>query len=101
MGARAEIYRILREVTNAGTPVIINSSDALELEGLCDRVLVMSRGRVVETLSGDAVREEHIVAAAVKAATHVHQAGDVVAKPGRSRRSHCSWTTRPRCRFWR
>lgn len=74
VGARAEIYRILREVTAKGTPVIVNSSDAVELEGLCDKVLVMSRGRVVETLEGDDVREERIVAAAVSAATHSHSA---------------------------
>jgi ribose transport system ATP-binding protein len=70
VGARAEIYRILREVSNSGTPVIVNSSDAAELEGLCDQVVVMSRGRVVETLSGADVNEGRIVAAAVSA-THL------------------------------
>ncbi len=71
VGARAEIYRILRDVSGSGTPVIVNSSDAAELEGLCDRVIVLSRGRVVETLSGDDVNEARIVAAAVNAAAHV------------------------------
>jgi ribose transport system ATP-binding protein len=71
VGARAEIYRILREVSNSGTPVIVNSSDAAELEGLCDQVIVMSRGRVVAKLSGDEVLEARIVAAAVKADTRV------------------------------
>lgn len=70
VGARFEIYRILRTVSDAGTPVIVNSSDAVELEGLCDKVIVLSRGQVVETLTGDAVTEERIVAAAVKAETH-------------------------------
>jgi ribose transport system ATP-binding protein len=71
VGARAEIYRILREVSSSGTPVIVNSSDAAELEGLCDKVIVMSRGRVVETLTGADISEERIVAAAVHASTHV------------------------------
>ncbi|MBV1701032.1 MAG: ATP-binding cassette domain-containing protein [Hyphomicrobiales bacterium] len=71
VGARAEIYRILREVSAKGIPVIINSSDAAELEGLCDKVIVMSRGRVVETLVGEDVAEARIVAAAVGALTHV------------------------------
>jgi ribose transport system ATP-binding protein len=75
VGARAEIYRILREVSNAGTPVIVNSSDAAELEGLCDQVIVMSRGRVVARLSGDEVFEARIVAAAVNADTHVGVGG--------------------------
>ena len=71
VGARSEIYRILREVSSSGTPVIVNSSDAAELEGLCDKVIVMSRGRVVETLTGKDVSEERIVAAAVSASSHV------------------------------
>ena len=69
VGARAEIYRILREVSNSGTPVIVNSSDAAELEGLCDKVVVLSRGHVVETLTGADLTEAKIVAAAVHA-TH-------------------------------
>jgi ribose transport system ATP-binding protein len=70
VGARFEIYRILREVSDAGTPVIVNSSDAVELEGLRDKVIVMSRGHLVETLTGDEVTEGRIVAAAVNANTH-------------------------------
>ena len=74
VGARAEIYRILREVSSSGTPVIVNSSDAAELEGLCDKVVVMSRGQVVETLTGADITEAKIVAAAVHA-THIGDAG--------------------------
>jgi len=71
VGARAEIYRILREVSSSGTPVIVNSSDAAELEGLCDKVVVLSRGRAVATLAGEDVSEARIVAAAVNATTHL------------------------------
>ena len=70
VGARAEIYRILREVSGSGTPVIVNSSDAAELEGLCDKVIVLSRGRSVATLTGADVAEGTIVAAAVNAIAH-------------------------------
>ena len=73
VGARAEIYRILREVSSKGTPVIVNSSDAAELEGLCDKVIVMSRGRVVETLVGKDIKEANIIAAAVHATGHAGQ----------------------------
>ena len=52
VGARAEIYRILREVADQGVPVVIASSDTLELEGLCDRVVVMSRGHAVADFRG-------------------------------------------------
>lgn len=70
VGARFEMYRILREISSSGTPVIVNSSDAAELEGLCDRVIVLSKGKVVATLTGDDVVEAKIVAAAVGADHH-------------------------------
>ncbi len=65
IGARAEIYGILRDASSNGIPVVVASSDAKELEGLCDQVLVMSRGHVVATLKGAEVTEERIVSAAV------------------------------------
>ena len=71
VGARAEIYGILRDASARGVPVVVASSDAKELEGLCDQVLVMSRGQVVATLRGDEVTEERIVGAAVSARTEV------------------------------
>src|SRR5712692_4959130 len=70
VGARAEIYRILREVAARGVPVVVASSDTKELEGLCDRVIVMSRGQTVATLEGNAVTEERIVHAAISATAH-------------------------------
>ena len=66
VGARAEIYKILRNVANSGIPVIVNSSDTKELEGLCDRVYVMSRGHIVDSLEGDQVSEQNMVAAAIR-----------------------------------
>lgn len=65
VGARAEIYKILRDTSEQGIPVIVNSSDSKELEGLCDRVYVMSRGHIVSTLEGKEVTENNMVAAAV------------------------------------
>ncbi len=60
MGARSDIYRILRNEAAKGTLVVIVSSDIIELEGLCDRVLVFSSGRVVGELAGDDVSEAAI-----------------------------------------
>ena len=62
VGARAEIYQILRDVSASGIPVVVASSDAKELEGLCDTVIVMSRGHVVDTLRGDELTEERMIA---------------------------------------
>ena len=73
VGARAEIYRILREVSAGGVPVVVASSDTIELEGLCDQVIVMSRGHAVATLEGADVTEERIVHAEISASTHTSQ----------------------------
>jgi ribose transport system ATP-binding protein len=89
VGARAEIYRILREVAARGVPVVVSSSDTKELEGLCDRVVVMSRGQAVATLEGDAVTEERIVHAAISATMHAAQRAEEAART-RSRLSRLS-----------
>lgn len=69
VGARAEIYQILRKTSESGIPVVIASSDSKELEGLCDTVYVMSRGQVVRELHGDDITEENMVHAAVTSTT--------------------------------
>ena len=82
VGARAEIYRILREVSDSGVPVIVASSDAKELEGLCDRVIVLSRGHVVSSLVGDEVTEERMIRAAVESTTHTLRPRSVPVRAG-------------------
>jgi ribose transport system ATP-binding protein len=73
-GARVEIYRNLREIAERGIPVVIASSDSLELEGLCDRIIVFSRGKVVAELEQTQVSEEKIARAIVTANTHREEA---------------------------
>lgn len=60
-GARFEIYKAIRENIREDGTCIVNSSDAQELAGICDRVLVFSRGKIVRELTGDEVTEENIV----------------------------------------
>jgi ribose transport system ATP-binding protein len=74
-GARVEIYRNLREIASEGIPVIVVSSDSLELEGLCDRIIVFSRGTIVAQLTDSAVSEEQIARSIVTANTHREDAG--------------------------
>jgi ribose transport system ATP-binding protein len=61
--SRLDIYRFLREIADSGSAVVVASSDASELAGLCDRILVMSRGRVTDSLVGTEASEESIVGA--------------------------------------
>jgi ribose transport system ATP-binding protein len=65
VGAREEIYEILREQARSGAAVVILSSSAAELDQICDRVIVFSRGRAVKELVGDDVSEHAIAHAAL------------------------------------
>ncbi len=65
VGARFDIYEALRAKANEGAALIVKSSDPPELAGLCDRVGVMSRGRIVDEIRGDELGERRIVEAIV------------------------------------
>ncbi|MGB7860573.1 MAG: sugar ABC transporter ATP-binding protein [Acidimicrobiia bacterium] len=66
VGSRFDIYQALRTRSDAGAALLIKSSDPIELSGLCDRVLVMSRGTIVEEIPGDELDEVRIVEAIVR-----------------------------------
>src|SRR5690606_22165098 len=66
IGARFDIYSALRSRADAGAAILVKSSDPIELSGLCDRVLVMSRGTIVEEIPGDELDEVRIVEAIVR-----------------------------------
>jgi len=63
IGARSEIYQRLRAIADQGLAVLVSSSDGIELEGLCDRVLIFARGRIVHELTGAAVTDAAITEA--------------------------------------
>jgi ribose transport system ATP-binding protein len=65
VAARFDIYDALRAKAKEGVATIVKSSDPLELAGLCDRVVVMSRGTIVDEIPGDELGERRIVEAIV------------------------------------
>jgi ribose transport system ATP-binding protein len=76
VGARFDIYDALRAKANAGVAVIVKSSDPLELAGLCDRVVVMSRGRIVDEIPQAELGERRIVEAIVGSGIGRERAAD-------------------------
>ena len=64
--SRFDIYEALRVKADDGVAVIVKSSDPLELAGLCDRVIVISRGRIIDELQGDELSERRIIEAIVR-----------------------------------
>jgi ribose transport system ATP-binding protein len=50
VGARYEVYALIDDLAAGGAGVLVISSDLEELVGICDRILVMSRGRITDEL---------------------------------------------------
>ena len=69
VAARFDIYEALRTKAEEGVAVIVKSSDPLELAGLCDRVVVMSRGTIVAEIPREELGERRIVEAIVGSGT--------------------------------
>jgi ribose transport system ATP-binding protein len=65
VGAKTEIYRLIRGLAENGIAVVAVSSEWEELLGLCDRILVMRDGKLVLELAGEDATEEAILEAVV------------------------------------
>jgi ribose transport system ATP-binding protein len=65
VGTKQEIYQLIRRLADNGAGILFFSTELSELVGLCDRVLVLYEGRIFRELSGDDIREENIVSAAL------------------------------------
>ncbi|CAB3761971.1 sugar ABC transporter ATP-binding protein [Paraburkholderia humisilvae] len=64
IGAKAEIYRLMRQLTERGLGILMISSELQEVIGMSDRVLVMREGRIAGELSGEQLTEHDIMALA-------------------------------------
>lgn len=61
VGAKAEIYELMRQLTANGISIIMISSELPEVIGVCDRVLVFREGEIVANLEGDAIDSNTIM----------------------------------------
>lgn len=66
VGAKAEIYKIMRELTEKGIGILMISSELQEVVGMSDRVSVMREGRLSGSLDGDQMTEENIMCLAAQ-----------------------------------
>ena len=66
VGAKYEIYQLIIDLANRGKGVIFVSSEMSELLGICDRILVMSNGRIGGIEDADKLDQEKIMTLAAK-----------------------------------
>jgi ribose transport system ATP-binding protein len=61
IGTKQQIYAFLRDLAAKGHAVVVVSSEMQEVIGLCDRVMVLRRGRMAGVLEADEIGEDAIV----------------------------------------
>ena len=66
VGAKYEIYQLILDLANKGKTVIMVSSEMPELLGVCDRIVVMSGGRVAGEVDARNTTQEEIMTLAAK-----------------------------------
>jgi ribose transport system ATP-binding protein len=62
IGAKREIYLLIRRLADEGRAVVVISSELMELIGLCHRVAVMRAGRLQATLPAEQLNEQELIA---------------------------------------
>ncbi len=65
VGAKCEIYQLIHQLADHGAGVLVISSELEELIGICDRILVMRRGELVDELARPDFDRERILRAAL------------------------------------
>jgi ribose transport system ATP-binding protein len=69
IGAREQIFHLLREEAKRGTTIVCASSDHEQLAAICDRVLVFGRGRIARELTGADVTKARIAEQALNSSS--------------------------------
>ena len=61
VGAKFEIYQLMRQLNKAGIAILMISSELIEIIGMSDRILVMKEGSIVAELQSSETSEEQII----------------------------------------
>jgi ribose transport system ATP-binding protein len=70
VGAKRQIYEIVRERADAGTAIVVVSTDFEEVATVCTRVLVFRAGLIAAELAGDAITVENLLTLAAGGTAH-------------------------------
>jgi len=70
IGARVEIYSLMNELAREGGALVIFSSDLDEVLGMCDRIIVVSKGRLVAELPRNEFSREKVISYAFGELSH-------------------------------
>ncbi len=72
VGARSDIYKVMRKLTEQGVLVIMVSSDMEEIIGVSDRVITMCQGRITGIVERDDMSEDRLMKLIVQSSANLN-----------------------------
>ena len=99
VGTKQEMYRLMRELAQAGIAILFYSTDYEELIGMCDRVVVCYGGKLIRELKGTDLTGHNLISAALNLSEEFVKSGSAggISEIGGGNQS--KWQTFRR--FWR
>jgi ribose transport system ATP-binding protein len=99
VGTKQEMYRLMRELAQAGIAILFYSTDYEELIGMCDRVVVCYGGKLIRELKGTDLTGHNLISAALNLSEKFVKSGSAggISETGSGNQS--KWQTFHR--FWR
>ncbi len=76
--AKSDLYRLIGEIAKEGKSIFLYASDLNELLNICDRILIMYEGKIVDELENTNIDEETLMSKCIK---HGGTGCDTVAAP--------------------
>ena len=73
IGSKSEIVTLIRNLAKAGKAILVLSSELQELLAACDRILVMSEGRIVRDIAASRPRRSRRPPTAIDSLQHAEQ----------------------------
>ncbi|MBV9106143.1 MAG: ATP-binding cassette domain-containing protein [Verrucomicrobia bacterium] len=99
VGTKQEMYRLMRELAQAGIAILFYSTDYEELIGICDRVVVCYGGKLIRELKGADLNEQNLITAALNLSEKFVRSGSAGVFDETGTGTHSRWQAFRR--FWR
>src|SRR5580704_7177545 len=99
VGTKQEMYRLMRELAQAGIAILFYSTDYEELIGMCDRVVVCYGGKLIRELKDEELNEHNLITAALNLSEEFVQSESTGAVRAAEANSGSKWQSLRR--FWR
>ena len=99
VGTKQEMYRLMRELAQAGIAILFYSTDYEELIGMCDRVVVCYGGKLIRELKGTELNDHNLITAALNLSEEPVRSGSAGAIGETGGGSQSKWQTFRR--WWR